>query len=41
MPINNQGDALDDGTNDGINVGTNVGENERKILSIIAHTPGR
>jgi hypothetical protein len=37
MPINNQGEALDDGTN----VGTNVGENERKILSIIAHTPGR
>ena len=35
MPINNQGEALDDGTN----VGTNVGENERKILSIIAHTP--
>ena len=30
-----QGEALDDGTN----VGTNVGENERKILSIIAHTP--
>ena len=28
-----QGEALDDGTN--------VGENERKILSIIAHTPGR
>lgn len=41
MPINNQGEALDDGTNVGINVGTNVGENERKILSIIAHTPGR
>ena len=35
MPINNQGESLDDGTN----VGTNVGENERKILSIIAHTP--
>ena len=38
-----QGEALDDGTNDGtnvgINVGTNVGENERKVLSIIAHTP--
>ena len=38
-----QGEALDDGTNVGINVGTNVGtnvgENERKILSIIAHTP--
>lgn len=30
-----QGESLDDGTN----VGTNVGENERKILSIIAHTP--
>jgi len=30
-----QGEALDDGTN----VGTNVGENERKVLSIIAHTP--
>ena len=43
MPINNQGETLDDGTNVGINVGTNVGtnvgENERKILSIIAHTP--
>ena len=39
MPTNNQGEALDDGTNVGINVGTNVGENERKILSIIAHTP--
>ena len=35
IPINNQGESLDDGTN----VGTNVGENERKILSIIAHTP--
>ena len=38
-----QGGALDDGTNIGtnvgINVGTNVGENERKVLSIIAHTP--
>ena len=32
-----QGEALDDGTN----VSINVGENERKILSIIAHTPGR
>lgn len=30
-----QGEALDDGTN----VGINVGENERKVLSIIAHTP--
>ena len=30
-----QGGALDDGTN----VGINVGENERKVLSIIAHTP--
>ena len=39
LPINNQGEALDDGTNVGINVGTNVGENERKIMSIIAHTP--
>ena len=39
MPINNQGEVLDAGTNVGINVGTNVGENERKILSIIAHTP--
>ena len=35
MPINNQGETLDDGTN----VGINVGENERKILSFIAHTP--
>ena len=38
-----QGEALDVGDNVGINVGinvgTNVGENERKILSIIAHTP--
>ena len=34
-----QGEALDVGINVGINVGTNVGENERKILSIIAHTP--
>lgn len=34
-----QGEALDDGTNDGTNVGINVGENERKVLSIIAHTP--
>ena len=30
-----QGEALDVGEN----VGINVGENERKILSIIAHTP--
>ena len=34
-----QGEALDVGDNVGINVGDNVGENERKILSIIAHTP--
>lgn len=34
-----QGEALDDGTNVGTNVGINVGENERKVLSIIAHTP--
>ena len=34
-----QGEALDVGENVGINVGENVGENERKILSIIAHTP--
>ena len=32
-------EALDVGENVGINVGENVGENERKILSIIAHTP--
>ena len=34
-----QGEALDVGDNVGINVGENVGENERKILSVIAHTP--
>lgn len=34
-----QGKALDVGDNVGINVGENVGENERKILSVIAHTP--
>lgn len=38
-----QGEALDEGgnvgINVGINVGENVGENERKILSVIAHTP--
>ena len=30
---------MDDGINVGINVGENVGEKERKILSVIAHTP--
>lgn len=30
-----QGDVLDVGTN----VGINIGENERKLLSIIAHSP--
>ena len=43
IKFTHQGEALDDGgnvgINVGINVGTNVGENERKILSIIAHTP--
>ena len=34
-----QGEALDVGTNVGINVGDNIGENERKILSIIVHSP--
>ena len=34
-----QGDVLDVGTNVGTNVGINIGENERKILSIIAHSP--
>ena len=38
-----QGEALDVGTNVGTNVGINVGdyigENERKILSIIVHSP--
>ena len=38
-----QGEALDVGTNVGtnvgINVGTNVGENERKLLSILFHSP--
>ena len=29
----------DVGINVGTNVGINVGENERKILSVIAHTP--
>ena len=30
-----QGEAIDVGTN----VGTNVGENERKVLSILSHSP--
>ena len=34
-----QGDVLDVGTNVGTNVGINIGENERKLLSIIAHSP--
>ena len=34
-----QGEAVDVGTNVGINVGDNIGENERKILSIIVHSP--
>lgn len=34
-----QGDVLDVGTNVGTNVGINIGENERKLLSIIVHSP--
>ena len=34
-----QGEALDVGINVGTNVGTNVGENERKVLSILSHSP--
>ena len=34
-----QGDVLDVGINVGTNVGINIGENERKLLSIIAHSP--
>lgn len=34
-----QGEVLDVGTNVGTNVGINIGENERKLLSIIAHSP--
>ena len=34
-----QGEAIDVGTNVGANVGTNVGENERKVLSILSHSP--
>ena len=34
-----QGDVLDVGTNVGTNVGINIRENERKLLSIIAHSP--
>ena len=32
-------EALDVGINVGTNVGTNVGENERKVLSLLAHSP--
>ena len=34
-----QGEALDVGINVGTNVGINIGENERKVLSILTHSP--
>ena len=34
-----QGEAIDVGIDVGINVGINIGENERKVLSILTHSP--